>query len=68
MKRVHFDEMSWVGLDDLDEVEWQLRYGIEPTRLDVAGLVAAYKDLILCSQKKRNYVCKQIVKAWGKKP
>jgi hypothetical protein len=65
MKWVHFDGMAWPSLEGLDETEWQLRYGIEPPRLDVASVVAAYKALVLSSQAKRNHICKQIV-AGGK--
>lgn len=61
MKRVDMgDGASFLGLQGLDELQWQLRYGdAEEVRLTAAAAVACYQELILMPQRLRNqYISK----------
>ena len=61
MKRVDMgDGASFVGLQGLGDLEWQLRYGdAEEVRLTAAAVVACYQELVLMPQRSRNqYIAK----------
>lgn len=48
-----------------DGLEWLLRYSedsnpIIERRMQLASILAAYKELIYCGTKKRNHVCERL--------
>jgi hypothetical protein len=61
-----FDEMTWPGHWDADEVEYRLRHAPElATREDLmhaATVMAAYRELINCTAEKRRHVVREIRK------
>lgn len=64
---VHFDGMSWPrpGDDTDPDLEWVMRYA-QPSRSDMlraASIIAAYRELLTCTDRKRRYVIRQIRKA-----
>ena len=61
---VHFDGMSWPlpGDDTHQDLEWVMRYA-QPSRSDMlraASIIAAYRELVTCTERKRRYVVRQI--------
>ncbi len=57
------EDMTWPSLDQGD-LEWRLRYGIRDdltaARFKLAAIVAAYRELILMPQNRRNAICAAI--------
>lgn len=63
MKYVQFDGMNWPSLEGLEDMEWNLRYArLELTQMEAVALVSAYRNLVRASQKRRNYVCREVEK------
>lgn len=61
-KRVSIGESaSIIGLQGLDDLEWELRYG-DPreVRFVAASVISDYRALIQMTQKRRNEVCEAI--------
>jgi hypothetical protein len=63
----HFDGMAWpMPVDDPEHtLEWSLRYST-PTRTELlraASIVAAYRELIECTEAKRRSVVRKIRRA-----
>jgi hypothetical protein len=56
---VKFDGMTWPGLGRLAELEHELRYGPTPN-LVAAGVVSAYRTLLLLPNASRNRIANQI--------
>jgi hypothetical protein len=51
----------------LDALEYRLRYEDEngrATRLAAASVIAAYRELVLATQKKRNLVCSTLLQSY----
>lgn len=64
-KRVAICESdSITGLQGLDDLEWELRYG-DPrdVRFVAASVVSDYRAMILMAQRRRNEVCEAIKNA-----
>lgn len=61
------DEMTWPGIDGLDDLEWTLRYGYPQDVMDIrmvaAEVVSAYQHMILCPGRKRDAVIRCIREA-----
>ncbi len=57
------EDMTWPSLDQGD-LERRLRYGVRDdvtdARFKLASIVAAYRELILMPQKRRNEICSAI--------
>lgn len=58
------DDMIWPNAGvDLDDLEWQLRYGaMPPTSVSTAGIISAYRELLTCTVKKREYIVGELKK------
>lgn len=64
-KRVPIGESASItGLQGLDDLEWELRYG-DPNdvRFLAASIVSDYRALIQMTQRRRNEVCEAIKNA-----
>lgn len=65
---LNFDGMTWPNPADPNDVEWALRYG-EPTReqrMVAASFIAAYRQLVADSQRRRNEKARGILRAVGR--
>jgi hypothetical protein len=64
------DDMTWPSYDQ-GNLEWRLRYGSEDqvlaSRMVLASIVAAYRELLNLPPKRRNAICKAIRKAENRK-
>ena len=65
---IRFDDMSWPSLVGLDDIEWNLRYGIEvkpeeyPALLMAASVVSAYRSLLQSTKARREKMVSKIRK------
>ena len=61
---VSIGRMSWPALDNLADLEWQLRYGNpEAVRFAAASVVAAYQQMVRDPRTKRDAVIRCLRRA-----